>query len=172
MTDGEAARPEDAPGGESLVAILEELTELITSARAMPMSASALVNRAEVLDLISSAREVLPGQLAQADRLLSDADAVLTRAQERAQAIVTRAQTDAEALVSQEAIVAAAHARALRLVAEAEAKAEELARDADEYCDRKLAEFEIDLGKISAQVAAGRSRLDERNVEPHSAEPT
>lgn len=149
--------------GESLVAILSELTDLVEGARAMPMSASALINRAEVLDLLSSAREVLPGQIAKADQLLADADSVLAEAQEKARGILTRAETEAERLISQESVVAAANARAAELIAQAEAKAEQLAVEADDYCDRKLAEFEIDLGRISAQVAAGRARLQERN---------
>src|SRR5690625_2422655 len=142
--------------GESLVAILSELTELIEGARAMPMSASALINRAEVLDLLSSAREVLPGQIAKADQLLADADSVLADAQAQARGILTRAETEAEGLISQESVVTAANTRAAELIAQAEAKAEQLAAEADDYCDRKLAEFEIDLGRISAQVAPGR----------------
>jgi len=32
-------------------------------------------------------------------------------------------------------------------------------READDYCDRRLAEFEIDLGRVLAQVQAGRAKL-------------
>lgn len=146
------AEEPDPRDGESLVAILDELNELITSARAMPMSASALINRAEVLDLISSAREVLPTQIAQADKIRNDAEGILKRAEE-----------EAAALVSSESVVVEAHNRAAELIADAEAKADQLAREADEYCDQQLAEFEIDLERISSQVAAGRARLHERN---------
>lgn len=106
------------------------------------MSASVLINRAEVLELISSAREVMPAQIAEADRILSDARGILARAQQ-----------EAEALVASE-----------NIVIEATKRAERLARDADDYCDRKLAEFEIDLHRIGTQVAAGRARLQERNT--------
>jgi type II secretory pathway predicted ATPase ExeA len=34
--------------------------------------------------------------------------------------------------------------------------------DADDYCDRRLADFEIDLGKLLAQVQAGRTKLAQR----------
>jgi hypothetical protein len=37
-----------------------------------------------------------------------------------------------------------------------------LRHEADDYCDRRLAEFEIDLGKILAQVHAGRDKLADR----------
>src|SRR5690625_7525242 len=93
--------------GESLVGILDELNELITGARAMPMSASALINRAEVLDLISSAREVLPGELAEADKIRSDARGRLARA-----------QAEAEAVVDNNEVVVEANRRAAELIAE------------------------------------------------------
>ena len=37
--------------------------------------------------------------------------------------------------------------------------ADGLQRDADDYCDRRLADFEIDLGKVLSQVQAGRAKL-------------
>lgn len=149
--------------GESLVAILDELTDLVSSARAMPMSASALINRAEVLDLIESARAVLPSQISQADSLIADADAVLDRARREAAKILEKARARADHLVSEEAVVAAATTRAAEIEAAARADAERLAREADDYCDRQLAQFEIDLGAVTNQVAAGRARLVERS---------
>lgn len=155
----------DSPGdGESLVAILDDLTELVSSARAMPMSASAMINRAEVLDLLSSAREVLPGQIAEADKILADADEVLATAEENARKTLADAEAEAQVRISAESVVVAANERASELIAQAEATADELAREADDYCDRTLAEFEIDLGRITSQVAAGRTRLHERNT--------
>ncbi len=161
MTDQPTPAERD---GDSLLAILDQLHELVTSARAMPMSASALVNRAEVLDLIASAREVVPDQITEADRLVADADALLAGARDEAEQILAAARERAGVLVSQESVVAAAERRAAEIVVAAEESAEKLARDADDYCDRQLAQFEIDLGTIGAQVAAGRARLAERNL--------
>lgn len=152
----------EASHGESLVAILDELGDLVSSARAMPMSASALVNRAEVIELIESAKEVLPSQISQADSLISDADAVLERARREAAKILEKAHARADRLVAEEAIVSAARERADEIETTARADADRLAREADDYCDRQLAQFEIDLGAITSQVAAGRARLVER----------
>lgn len=149
--------------GESLVAILDELTDLVSSARAMPMSASALINRAEVLDLVESARAVLPSQISQADSLIADADAVLDRARREAAKILEKARARADVLVSEEAVVASARQRSAEIEVAARTEADRLAREADDYCDRQLAQFEIDLGAITNQVAAGRARLVERS---------
>lgn len=45
---------------------------------------------------------------------------------------------------------------------QARVEAERLRHEADDYCDRRLAEFEIDLGKLVTQVQAGRARLGQR----------
>lgn len=162
---------DDAPGGpaEGLTGILEALEQTIAQARAMPMSSSVLVNRAEVLDLIEQARTVLPTQLAQADEVLAGADAVLAEARGEAEQVISAARERAAELVDREQVVVGARVRADEIVAEAERAAEGMRRDADDYCDRRLADFEIDLGRVLAQVQAGRTKLADRLQAPGTA---
>lgn len=151
------------PGSpEGLTGILEALENAVTSARAMPMSSSVLVNKAEVLDLLDQAYAVLPTQLTEADQVLAGADEVLAEAQRQAEQVIASARERAEELVSSEQVVVAARVRAAEVLAEAERTAAAMRRDADDYCDRRLADFEIDLGKVLAQVQAGRAKLAER----------
>lgn len=147
---------------EGLTGILEALEQAVSTARAMPMSSSVLVNRAEVLDLVDQAYAVLPTQLTEADEVLAGADDVLAEARRQAEQLIAAARERAEELVSTEQVVVAARVRADEIVAEAERTAEALRRDADDYCDRRLADFEIDLGKVIAQVQAGRAKLAQR----------
>ena len=158
MTDVDDTRRDP----EGLTGILEAMEHAVAQARAMPMSSSVLVNRAELLDLLDQAYAVLPSQLTEADEVLAGADEVLAAAREEAEAIIAAARLRAEELVSTEQVVVAARVRAEGIVREAEETAAGLRRDADDYCDRQLAEFEIDLGKVVAQVQAGRARLAER----------
>lgn len=144
---------------EGLTGVLDAIEQAVTAARSMPMSSSVLVSRAELLDLVTQAREVLPDQLTQADRVLADADTARAAAQEDAERILERARREAAELVAQESVVTAAQEHAAQVVAEAQRTADELRRDADDYCDRRLADFEIDLGKVLAQVQAGRAKL-------------
>ena len=60
---------------EGLTGVLDAIASAVANARAMPMSSSVLVNRAELLDLVDQARDVLPTQLTRADEVLADADA-------------------------------------------------------------------------------------------------
>jgi F0F1-type ATP synthase membrane subunit b/b' len=147
---------------ESLTGVLEALETVVSQARAMPMSSSVLVNKAEVLDLLDQAHAVLPTQLTEADQVLAGADDVLAEARDKAEQIIAAARARAAELVSNEQVVVEARVRAAEMVAEAERTAAAMRHDADDYCDRRLAEFEIDLGRIVSQVQAGRAKLADR----------
>lgn len=152
-------RPRAQAAVSSLDDILDEIAGLVTTARSMPMSSSAIVNRAEVLELVERARRAMPGEVRAAEGLLSGADDVMTKARTQAQALIEQARGRAEELVTQEQVVAEAEAKAAAILTEVEEKARALMKGADDYCDRKLAQFEIDLGQLLAQVQAGRERL-------------
>ncbi|QTE28650.1 hypothetical protein [Pengzhenrongella sicca] len=164
MTDQTATGEDgfDRSQPEGLTGILDALTATVTHARAMPMSSSVLINRAELLDLLDQARDVLPTQLSQADDVLAAAGAARGVAQADADAILAAARAQATELVDAEHVTIAAHERAAEIIAAAEGVAEGLRRDADDYCDRRLGDFEIDLGKVLAQVQAGRAKLANR----------
>ena len=159
MTEQQHPTEDEVP---SLPALVDELDALVTHARAMPMSASVLVNRADALALVDDLRAAMPAQLDRADEVLSDADRVLADAEEQTERVIATARTRAAQLVAEEQVVVQARAEAARIVEEAHAQADTLRREADDYCDRRLAEFEIDLGKLVLQVQAGRAKRAER----------
>ena len=134
---------------------LDQITALLEDARAMPMSASALVNRAEVLGLLDELR----------DLLLSDREAVVEQGRSRAEQMVTAAQVEHDRLVEQTQVVSAARERAAAVQLAAQAEAERLLAQADDYVDRKLAEFEIALEQLGQQVVRGRDRLAQRRAQ-------
>jgi hypothetical protein len=162
MTAGHPEVGPDRTQPEGLTGILDALAAAVEDARAMPMSSSVLVNRAELLDLVDQARDVLPTQLTRADEVLAAADAARLAAQAEADAIIAGARARAAELVEEHELTRAAQVRAQEIVAEAEDVAEGLRRDADDYCDRRLADFEIDLTRLMTQVQAGRAKLATR----------
>jgi cell division septum initiation protein DivIVA len=141
---------------------LDQLTETIRSAKAMPMSASCLVNRAEMLDVIGHLREELPANLDHADALLSEREAVLAAGRQEAELILEGARSEREQLIEQTDVLVTARARAAEVTLEAQAGSTRLLADADDYVDRKLAEFEVFLGQLASQVNNGRLRLTAR----------
>jgi len=141
---------------------LDQIAAMIRGAKAMPMSASCLVNRGEVLDAIERVRAVLPVDLDQADALLSTRDAVVAAGHEEAERLLESARGERERLIEATDVLVAARQRAAEVANQARAEATRLLADADDYVDRKLGEFEVVLGQLGAQVNNGRERLAAR----------
>jgi cell division septum initiation protein DivIVA len=151
---------------------LDELVRLVEDARAMPMSASALVNRTEVLELLAELGQLMPEQLDQADLLLADREAVVEQGRAEAARLVALAEAEHDRLVEETEVVRAARERAQIVENDAKAEAERLLAEADDYVDRKLGEFEIALDKLAAQVRRGREHLAARRLgEPREGDP-
>src|SRR4051812_39534415 len=99
--------------------LLTELTETVETARAVPMSASCVVPRERMLDLLDELREVLPGEIDEARTVLARRERLLQEAYENAAAARERAVAEADTVLAD-----AAH-QAEQLVAAASAEAEE-----------------------------------------------
>ncbi len=166
--------------GESLIAVLDEIVELVETAKAMPLSASVLVNRGELLELLATAREIVPTQIVEADSVLRDIERVNDDAQEQAERIISLAEADAQQiiaqakaeaqrLVSQDSVTVLAKSNATRIVDEAKSKADRITGGANDYSDSTLEELagqliavQEYLDQIQLQIEAGRTVLAER----------
>jgi len=144
--------------------LLNEITVSVRDAKGMPMSASCLVNRAEMLQALERLRDALPVSLDHADALLHDRDAVLSSGREEAERLLAAAHAQREELLEQTDVVVAARERADEVAMQARAEATRLLADADDYVDRKLGEFEVVLGQLGSQVNNGRERLAARRA--------
>ncbi|MEU3188055.1 ATP synthase F0 subunit B [Streptomyces sp. NPDC006923] len=138
---------------------LDEIVDTVGNARSMPMSASCVVNRAELLALLEEVREALPGSLAQAQELLGGREQLAEQAREEAERIIAGAHAQRSTLVSDTAIARQSQEEADRILTEARREAEEIRAEADDYVDSKLANFEVVLTKTIGSVDRGREKL-------------
>ena len=79
-------------GPSTVIAALDQIEDLVESSRTVPLSASIMINKAELLDLLDQAREALPEDLVAADAVVADADAVLGRADSAAETRIAEAK--------------------------------------------------------------------------------
>ena len=104
--------------------LLNELVEVVETARTVPMSASCVVPREHVLDLLDALREALPTDLDAAQRVLARREALLAEAAESAARTRSEADDAARQIRDQaDAIVADARQQAGEVVRAAEAEA-------------------------------------------------
>lgn len=153
------AAEEVGAGVDEVARKLDELVALIEGARAMPMSASCVVNRGDVLALLDEVRAALPAELREARYVLRDRDDVIAEGRREAERIVAEAYEERLRILSETDIVREAYAERDRLLAEAAAQADAMRREVDDYVDAKLANFEVVLTKTLNAVERGREKL-------------
>ena len=144
---------------------LGQLAAVVTGARGIPMSSSCVVDREDVLRLITDVRRLLPVEVQQAGDVLAARDEVLTAARAEAEHVVADARARADELVEQQSVMRAARERAEHIVAAAREEAARLRSDADDWCDGKLAGFEEEVQRLLQQASRGRERLRGRRAE-------
>jgi hypothetical protein len=148
--------------------LLQRVADLISNARPMPLSASVMVNRDEVLELVEEAVHRLPEELRAARWLLKEREEFLAKVQREGDDILEAARVRAERMVERTEVARQARHVARQLVDDAEEAARRLRHEAEDFCDQKLAQFEIILDRTMRTVHAGRSRL--QTVDLHAAD--
>lgn len=172
------------PRTADVYTVLDDLSDLVENARAMPMSDKCVVGRNQVLDLLDAIRMMLPKAVQEAEELLADRAAVIEDGYQQAERAVAQASAQADAVLEQasvqqahmvsehqvtavaldqaEEIRAHAQSEADAIRAEAAEHAEAMRRDVDQYVEEKFAAFEASLTKTLATVQRGRERIRER----------
>lgn len=151
---------------------LAKLRELIVHARAMPMSASCVINRSEVLAAIDDAIEGLPDEIADAQAVIDRSQNKIAEGETEAARILREAREQASGMAKHSEIVRVAHQVAAKITAEAETEAAELRWETDAFIDSRMASFESVLHKTSSQVKTARSRLADRSQLDGATAPT
>lgn len=179
MSDFDLSSEQPVTAGDSLIAVLDELISTVETARTVPMSASVMINKSEVLDLLQTARDIVPDQIHAADSIIREAADVrsdaqknatdtVAHAQHEADALLEKARADAERLVSDHELTNEARKKAELIVAEAEGQAQKLGHGANRYSDDVLAGLQTNLEQLLGQVKAGRQEISRRDTPTHA----
>ena len=141
---------------------VEKLTSAITmveEARGVPLSASCVVHRGEMLELLDEARAALPNDLESAQKLIAARDAIIEEGRVSAEQMIAMAREDVARMVEQTSIVQMARDEARKILDEARRLGDQEKQEVEEYIDGRLATLEVILNKTQDAVARGRERL-------------
>jgi cell division septum initiation protein DivIVA len=140
--------------------LLRRTIDIIATARTMPLSNSPMVNRDEIIELLEEALNRLPDELRQARWMLREREEFVAKTRREADDIVEAARAQAERMVQRTEVVRAAEMRARQIVDAAEGESRRMRNEIEDFCDQRLASFEIILDKVARTVATGRERLN------------
>jgi chromosome segregation ATPase len=164
-----------------ITARLQQLEDMIKEAKSMPLSASALLNREELLEVVNGMKEALPEEIKQARWVVKDREELLSKARRDAEALLGKARDEQARMLSEQAVVERANEEAERIVAGAREHVRQMRLEAEDYVDARLAQFEAviariqealagaegSLTKVRGQVGVGRDKL--RGTHPAAA---
>lgn len=132
---------------------------VVEEARGVPLSASCVVHRGEMLEILEGARDILPTDFSRAQELMAERDRIIEDGRASAESMIATAREDVARMVEQTAIVQSARDEAQRILDEARDEAEEERREVEAYIDGRLATLEVILNKTMEAVSRGRDRL-------------
>lgn len=138
---------------------IDEILEYIDSARTMPMSSSAIVNKSELTALIDELRGLLPADLQAADAVLAEREAILEEARYNAERMTADARAEQAKLIADHEITAEARTERIRLLDAAEEGAEAIRKGVDAHVDAKLAALEQAAQRLAETARTGRNEL-------------
>ena len=159
MTETTARSSSTTPYVAEVEDMLRHAGELVAAGRPMPLSASVMINRDEVLELIEGSIERLPDELKAARWLLKERDEYLAKVQREGEAMIADAQTRVAQMVQRSEVVKASQQRAGEILDRAEAQSRQMRHEVEDFCDQKLGSFEIILERTAKMVASGRDKL-------------
>jgi len=133
---------------------------IVEEARGVPLSASCVLHRGEMLEILEGARDFLPADLEGAESILADRDRIVEEGRISAESMIASAREDVARMVEQTSIVQSARDEAQRILHEAREIAEDERREVEAYIDGRLATLEVILNKTMEAVARGRERLE------------
>lgn len=139
--------------------LIRRVLDIVESARPVPLSTSAMINKDEVLVLLEQAIDTFPTELRESRWLLKERAEFLAKARSDGEELVGRARARVEHMVQRSEVVRAAETRSRQIVGSAEADARRMRLECEDYCDKKLGSFEIVLERTMKLVAQGREKL-------------
>ncbi len=142
--------------------VVERITTAITTveeARRVPLSASCVVHRSELLEILDEAQAALPADLAMAQQIIAERDQVLEEARQTSDLLIERAREEVAQMIEQTQIVSAARKEAARILDEVASEAAQEREEIENYIDSRLATLEVVLNKTLDVVQRGREKL-------------
>jgi vacuolar-type H+-ATPase subunit H len=138
---------------------VQSAISLVEEARGVPLSASCVVHRGELLELLDGARNSFPRDFALAQQIIETREQIIEEARASADALIAHGREEVARMVEQTEIVTAAHTEAKRILAAVEEDARVEREEIEAYIDSRLATLEVILNKTLDVVHRGREKL-------------
>lgn len=143
---------------------LREAIALVQGAKSMPMSASALIPREDLLAILDDALRNVPEEIREARRALREREELMYEEQRKAANLMEQVKVEAARMVEKTEIVRQSRLRAEQIITEAQSEGRKIINQSEDFIDQKLAGFEIVLERLLRTTQSGRERLQSQGM--------
>jgi len=131
--------------------LLEEIVEICDTSAGVPLTNKIMVDKAELVEIVSDIRKALPDEIQQAQFIKDERERILSDAKKEYETIIKDAEQRAEMLVDQNEITTRAKQRAREIEDSAAAGAKQLKMSTYDYIDKVLYDFQEKMEYLNTQ---------------------
>jgi vacuolar-type H+-ATPase subunit H len=140
--------------------VLEFMDDELDKAVQMPLTGGkSLVNVDNLRNLVDEIRLSLPGEIKQAQKLVSDRKMIINDASGEANAIIKKAEERAGVIVSQQEITRLAQQKAQEIMNDAQNRSKDLRHIANDHVDKMFGETEELLTRQLTEIKRAKNAL-------------
>ena len=125
--------------------LLENIEDILEKSKGVPFSNKVLVDKEEILEIISELRLKLPEELKQAKWIKEERQRILVEAQKEADDIVKEAENRIISMIDEHEITKKAYEKKAEIIETANEMSREISKGTKDYADNVLNGIEVAL---------------------------
>ena len=139
--------------------LLENIEDILEKSKGMPFSNKVMVDKEEILEIISELRLKLPEELKQAKWIKEERQRILVEAQKEADDIVKEAENRIIAMIDEHEITKKAYDQKAKIIETANEMSREISKGTKDYADNVLNGIEVALQEALKIIQNNRNEL-------------
>jgi cell division septum initiation protein DivIVA len=139
--------------------LLENIEDILEKSKGMPFSNKVMVDKEEILELISELRLKLPEELKQAKWIKEERQRILVEAQKEADDIVKEAENRIISMIDEHEITKKAYDKKAEIIETANEMSREISKGTKDYADNVLNGIEEALQEALKIIQNNRNEL-------------
>jgi cell division septum initiation protein DivIVA len=144
---------------QSTAELINRLEQAIATARSVPFSSNCMMDREEMMVLISMIRDNLPAELKQARWLLEQNRQLIAEARKEAENMIREAESRMADMIDEHEITLQARQQAAQTIEAANSSARQIRAGAIEYARKKLDDLEEQLTGMLVMIQKNMQEL-------------
>lgn len=148
---------------DDVVAIIDELEDLLLSKKRGFFSGKVYVDQEKVAEIIAQLREAIPQSFYDAKSILKQRDELISDAERKAEGIIRNANAMREKLVNESEVLAQAQAEADNLIRSTREYCDQLKYSVNQNLDTYLYQSAVQLNEAMVLIEGVRSEMRKRS---------